>query len=121
MKFSTLFFCSQEEELPVDNDGRRGDATYHHWVPFYLAMAALGCLLPYVIWRMLSGLLWINAHLFAQTMSDNQRQNASARHVILHDSALLLKAGLKGGSYELAALVLLRKMLVGVTCLIQVC
>jgi hypothetical protein len=40
--------------------------------------------------------------------------------VIIHDSALLLKAGLKSGNHEMTSLVLLRKMLVGLTCLIQV-
>ena len=93
--------------------------TYHQWVPFFLGAAAILCLFPHVIWRMLSGFLWLDGHALVQTVADNQRQNAAGRHVMLHDSALLLQAGLKGGNCILTIAALGRKLLVCGVCFIQ--
>ena len=93
--------------------------TYHQWVPFFLGAAAILCLFPHVIWRMLSGFLWLDAHALVQTVADNQRQNAAGRHVLLRDSALMLQAGLKGGNWVLTAAATGRKLLAFVTCVVQ--
>ena len=68
---------------------------------------------------MLSGFLWLDAHALVQTVANNQRQNAAGRHVMLHDSALLLQAGLKGGNCILTIAALGRKLLVCSVCFIQ--
>ena len=93
--------------------------TFHQWVPFFLGAAASLCLLPDFIWRMLSGCLWLDAHALVQTIADNQRQNAAGRHVLLHDSALLLQAGLKGGNCILTMAAFGRKILACAVCFIQ--
>ena len=93
--------------------------TYHQWVPFFLGAAAILCLLPHVIWRMLSGFLWLDGHALVQTVADNQRQNVAGRHVLLRDSALMLQAGLKGGNWVLTAAATCRKLLAFVTCVVQ--
>ena len=82
-------------------------------------MAAILSLLPHVIWRLFSGFLWLDAHTLVQTVADNQRQNAAGRHVMLRDSALLLQAGLRNGSWVLTAAATGRKMLAFVTCVVQ--
>ena len=93
--------------------------TYHQWVPFFLGASAILCLLPHVIWRMLSGFLWLDGHALVQTIADNQRQNAAGRHVLLRDSALMVQAGLKGGNWVLMAAATGRKLLAFVTCVVQ--
>ncbi|KAK7476534.1 hypothetical protein BaRGS_00032214 [Batillaria attramentaria] len=86
-------------------------STYHQWVPFALGIGALLCLMPHVIWRMLSGLLWMDAHALLSTLADNQRQAADRRHVVLRDTAILLQAGFKGGNVFLALGAMFRKLL----------
>ena len=88
-------------------------------MPFFLGAAAILCLFPHVIWRMLSGFLWLDGHALVQTVADNQRQNAAGRHVLLRDSALMLQAGLKGGNWVLTAAATGRKLLAFVTCVVQ--
>ena len=105
--------------MPKLEDRSPSQFTYHQWVPFFLGVAAILCLLPHVLWRMLGGVLWLNAHALVQTIADNQRQNAAGRHVMLHDSALLLQAGLKGGDRVLTIAAMGRKLLVCVVCFMQ--
>ncbi|KAK7486664.1 hypothetical protein BaRGS_00022065 [Batillaria attramentaria] len=94
-------------------------STYHQLVPFALGIGALLCLMPHVVWRMLSGLLWMDAHALLSTLADNQRQAADRRHVVLRDTAILLQAGFKGGNVFLALGALFRKLLTCVTCTVQ--
>ncbi|XP_076471736.1 uncharacterized protein LOC143301378 [Babylonia areolata] len=79
---------------------------------------------------MLRSFLWMDAHGLAATLTDNlsggggggggqSRGAASARHVMLRDCALLLRAGLKGGNSVLSKAVILRKTLACLMCLIQ--
>ncbi|XP_076450951.1 innexin unc-9-like [Babylonia areolata] len=95
--------------------------SYHHqWTPFSFGIAAILCLLPHALWRVLSGLLWLDPHGLARTLADNQRQNAAQRHVMLKDSALMVQAGLRGGNWALSAAAMGRKALALVVCILQV-
>ncbi|KAL8623798.1 hypothetical protein ACOMHN_059879 [Nucella lapillus] len=110
------------EDLPENSDPDSRPQlqhTYHQWVPFALGMGAILCVIPHVMWRMLSGLLWMDTHALAQTLADNQRHNAATRHVMLKDSALLLMAGLRGGNCMLTVAALARKVSVCVVCVLQ--
>nr|KAG5699459.1 hypothetical protein BaRGS_016305 [Batillaria attramentaria] len=103
--------------MPISEDFTR--FTYHQWVPFALGIGALLCLMPHVVWRMLSGLLWMDAHALLSTLAENQRQAADRRHVMLRDTAILLQAGFKRGNFFLTLGALFRKLLGCLTCLVQ--
>ncbi|XP_070199777.1 innexin unc-9-like [Littorina saxatilis] len=112
-------FTPFSEETPSETVAR-AQFTYHHWLPFFLGVAAILCLVPHTIWRMLSGFIWLDAHALLQTIADNQRESASGRHVMLHDSALVVQAGLKGGNNVLTLVTFGRKVMFAIVSLVQV-
>ncbi|XP_076450941.1 innexin unc-9-like [Babylonia areolata] len=119
---TTEIFEVIDENTPlyIDRLPTKQPSYHHQWTPFSFGIAAILCLLPHVLWRMLSGLLWLDPHGLAQTLADNQRQNAAQRHVMLKDSALVVQAGLRGGNWALSAAAVGRKALALVVCILQV-
>lgn len=94
--------------------------TYHQWVPFALGLGALLCLLPHILWRILNGFLWMDNHGLVQTIAANQSESSAGHHVTYKDSALVVRAGLRGGNWMLSVAALARKALACGVCLLQV-
>ncbi|KAL8561949.1 hypothetical protein ACOMHN_001275 [Nucella lapillus] len=93
--------------------------TYHQWLPFFLGITALLCLLPHLTSRLLTPLLWLDLGQLMTSLTPHPHHSTDNRHAIFRQCALLLHAGFRKGNSVLAKAALGRKVLGCGVCLLQ--